>query len=108
MKPLLKPFALAALVLALFVALPSVWAQVSVGPLGVPPITFDTLPPANPDPQARLVVGRVNGQLALVWGEPGFILELAGQLNGPWQPIATHSPAILAPTNGTSFFRLRR
>jgi len=66
------------------------------------------LPPVSTDPQARLAAVPTGDVLALVWGEPGFVLEQAGSVNGPWQPVATVSPVFLPATNAAAFYRLRR
>jgi hypothetical protein len=50
----------------------------------------------------------VGNQFFLSWGEPGFILERAEQLNGPWSPIAMTSPVFATSSNSSAFFRLRR
>jgi hypothetical protein len=48
------------------------------------------------------------GNWQLLWSAPGFVLQAAPQLAGPWMslPLAT-SPHALAPTNSQEFFRLR-
>ncbi len=66
------------------------------------------LPFPNPDPLARLSMMPVGHQYLLSWGEPGFILERADNLNGPWLPMAMTSPAFASSSNASAFFRLRR
>lgn len=67
-----------------------------------------SLPFANPDPLARLSMIPVGNQFLLSWGEQGFTLERAENLNGPWSPIAMTSPAFATSSNSSAFFRLRR
>ena len=56
----------------------------------------------------RLAFLRVGPDFALVWGEPGYTLQSAESLDGPWLPVAAVSPVLVPSTNPAAFFRLRR
>jgi hypothetical protein len=44
---------------------------------------------------------------SLFWIGPGFLLEKAASVTGPWLPVSAIPPYLLAPTNTAGFFRLR-
>ena len=71
-------------------------------------VSGGVLPAASADPQARLAVRSVGQQFALIWGEPGFTLERAASVNGPWLPLSMVSPVLVSATNDAAFYRLRR
>jgi hypothetical protein len=60
----------------------------------------------------RLHIAPANGQFVIAWDEqpvtPPFVLELAAELNGPWQTVTQQPPVYLSPTNSAAFYRLRR
>ena len=57
---------------------------------------------------SRLALLPAGPNYALVWGDPGFTLERAESVNGPWSPVAVVSPMLVPATNPAAFFRLRR
>ena len=65
--------------------------------------------PPPPAPQ-HVYFGQFDGQLAIAWGDPTFILEQADALTGPWTPAATTSPYLTTPNRLilSRFFRLKR
>ncbi len=75
-------------------------------------ISFDlslTGEPTPPLPVQRLHWGRFGNRHFLVWGEPTFVLEQAGEVSGPWARVpGAMSPVVLAPATGRVFYRIRR
>lgn len=64
-------------------------------------------PAIPPAPELQL---RDNGDpWQLEWTAPGFVLDRAPGLNGPWSPVMppANSPFVLSPTNAQEYFRLR-
>jgi len=69
-------------------------------------LTGEPLPPPVPP---VLHWGRFAGQIALVWGDPLFLLEQANEVTGPWVRLSSAaSPCVLDPGTGKVFYRLRR
>jgi hypothetical protein len=75
-------------------------------------VSFDfslTGEPVPPPPPQRLHYGRFGGLHMLVWEDPGFALETADAVAGPWTRVpGALSPWGVAPSNAQAFFRLRR
>jgi hypothetical protein len=44
----------------------------------------------------------------LHWGDPGFVLEEAETITGPWTVRSATSPSLVSPTETSLFFRLKR
>jgi hypothetical protein len=63
---------------------------------------------ALPEPPApRINVVLLGADAVLYWNGPGYVLEEADVVTGPWEPASTSSPAA-SPAFGTRFFRLRK
>jgi hypothetical protein len=65
-------------------------------------------PVPPPPPPQSIFLGSFDGQLVIAWGDPGFVLQQANQISGPWNPAANLSPAVITPDPGTAqkFYRL--
>jgi hypothetical protein len=59
-----------------------------------------------PEPP-RLAVSRLGGDVVVFWTDPGFDLEEAEAVTGPWRLATPNSPTILS-TSGTRFLRLKK
>jgi len=62
--------------------------------------------PLPPAPRLGLVL--FGSQFALQWDEPGYTLECAGQVIGPWTALSASSPTFVPRTNAAAFYRLRK
>ena len=60
-------------------------------------------------PLPRISIRRSTDAVVILWDEPGFTLESAGTVTGPWQAV-THqtNPYIISPRGPAAFFRLRQ
>jgi len=61
--------------------------------------------PESGAPRVHIVL--LGADAVLYWNGPGYILEEADIVTGPWQPAADSSPSA-SPATGTRFFRLRK
>ena len=58
-------------------------------------------------PPPRVAIAQLGGEAVLYWGAPGFSLEQAGSVTGPWTRVAgAASPMRLPSPGGQAFFRL--
>jgi hypothetical protein len=59
---------------------------------------------------ARLEASFSAHALTLSWKETGYVLESATALSGPWSPVqgVSSSPYVVAPTDSSRYYRLRR
>ena len=64
------------------------------------------LPAQIPAAGALLALARTNGTVSLSWAEPGWALESATNVLGPWSPQSLSSPVVFGVTNEMRFFRL--
>ncbi len=69
-------------------------------------VTGTTTPPASLAP--TLYSGTFGGQWVLGWGDPGYQLQTATNLAGPWTALTAPSPWLVNPTNQHEFFRLQQ
>ena len=59
-------------------------------------------------PAPRLELRQFRGDWLLFWADPGFKLQQADTLNGPWTTLATPSPVQVDLSAATRFYRLMR
>lgn len=69
-------------------------------------VTGNPAPP--PAPPQFVYLGAFGAQMVLGWSDPGYVLETADVVTGPWRLAATNSPRTMAPTNTQQYFRLRK
>lgn len=62
----------------------------------------------NPASPQHIRLGLWDGQMAIVWSDPRYVLEQAGSVTGPWTVVSTPSPLAIAPGSGQKFYRLRK
>ena len=55
----------------------------------------------------RLATLEFGDDLILFWSAPGFILEQAEEITGPWSYVSDASPVTLDMTGSQRFFRLK-
>jgi hypothetical protein len=65
-------------------------------------------PPAPQPSRPYLELMRLGQSQVLYWTEPGFTLECANDIVGPWVPSPATAPYLLSPTNAAAFYRLRQ
>ena len=74
-------------------------------------MSFDFTLTAQPVPAAppqQLYFGPMGAKLALAWNVPGFVLEQAESITGPWATASLSSPLMVSPTGAQQFYRLRK
>ena len=59
-------------------------------------------------PAARLNLLPFGTEAVLYWNGPGYFLEEADEVTGPWRPATTTNSPAGTPMTGTRFFRLKR
>jgi hypothetical protein len=75
--------------------------------IGSSDVSFDLSLVGQFNPPPELYWGYLGSDLALYWGAPGFVLERASAVEGPWSTVDSVSPFVTAPED-TKFYRLRR
>jgi hypothetical protein len=61
--------------------------------------------PEPPSPRINVVL--LGADAVLYWNTPGYSLEEADVVTGPWRPASLSSPSA-SPATGTRFFRLKK